>query len=52
MLLYPGAFVVERPVSEAGGVLSEQRRVLAGESWSQGQVLLAWDEVKIGRAHV
>lgn len=38
VLLYPGAFVVERPVSEAGGVLSEQRRVLAGESWSQGQV--------------
>jgi hypothetical protein len=31
-------------------VLSEQRRVLAGESWSQGQVLLAWDEVRRGAA--
>eukprot|EP01031_Cornospumella_fuschlensis_P037937 gene37939-46090_t len=31
-------------------VLSDQRRVLAGESWSQGQVLLAWDEVKRGAA--
>ena len=50
VLLYPGAFVVERPVSESGGVLSEQRRVLAGESWSQGQVLLAWDEVRRGAA--
>ncbi|MFG6415655.1 zinc-dependent peptidase [Roseateles sp. DC23W] len=50
ILLYPGAFVVERPVTESGGVLSDQRRVLAGESWSQGQVLLAWDEVKRGAA--
>jgi len=48
VLVYPSAFVVDRPVAEAGGVLSEQRRVLAGESWSQGQVLLAWDEVLRG----
>jgi Mlc titration factor MtfA (ptsG expression regulator) len=50
VLVYPGAFVVDRPVTESGGVLSDQRRVLAGESWSQGQVLLAWDEVKRGAA--
>lgn len=50
VLVYPSAFVVDRPVTEAGGVLSEQRRVLAGESWSQGQVLLAWDEVLRGAA--
>ena len=49
VLLYPGAFIVDRPVTEAG-VQSDQRRVLAGESWSQGQVLLAWDEVKRGAA--
>jgi Mlc titration factor MtfA (ptsG expression regulator) len=46
VLVYPTAFIVDRPVTEAGGVLSDQRRVLAGESWSQGQVLLAWDEVQ------
>lgn len=49
VLLYPTAFIVDRPVNDAG-VLSEQRRALAGESWSQGQVLLAWDEVKRGAA--
>lgn len=48
VLLYPGAFVVQRPMTEPGGVQSDQRRVLAGESWSQGQVLLAWDEVLRG----
>ncbi|NCT82915.1 MAG: zinc-dependent peptidase [Comamonadaceae bacterium] len=50
VLVYPGAFIVDRPVTEAGGLRAEQRRVLAGESWSQGQVLLAWDEVKRGAA--
>jgi Mlc titration factor MtfA (ptsG expression regulator) len=49
VLVYPGAFIVDRPVTE-GGVQSDQRRVLAGESWSQGQVLLAWDEVRRGAA--
>ncbi|MFG6468548.1 zinc-dependent peptidase [Roseateles sp. BYS87W] len=48
VLVYPSAFVVDRPVTAAGGVQSEQRRALAGESWSQGQVLLAWDEVQRG----
>lgn len=49
VLLYPTAFIVDRPVND-GGVLSDQRRALAGESWSQGQVLLAWDEVQRGAA--
>jgi hypothetical protein len=50
VLVYPSSFVVERPVSEAG-IQHEQRRVLAGESWQQGQVILAWDEVLRGAAH-
>lgn len=50
ILLYPGAFVVDRPVSEPGGVLREQRRALAGESWVQGQVLLSWRDVQAGAA--
>lgn len=50
ILLYPGAFLVDRPVTEAGGVLREQRRALAGESWVQGQVLLSWRDVQAGAA--
>jgi Mlc titration factor MtfA (ptsG expression regulator) len=49
VLLYPGAFVVDRPALN-GQVQMEQRRVLAGESWVQGQVLLSWDEVRAGAA--
>ncbi|MEP6502467.1 MAG: M90 family metallopeptidase [Betaproteobacteria bacterium] len=48
ILVYPGAFVVDRLQREAGGVLREQRRALAGESWSQGQVILSWQDVLEG----
>lgn len=50
VLLYPGAFVVDRPFNAPGGVVQEQRRALAGESWSQGQVLLSWQDVLQGGA--
>jgi Mlc titration factor MtfA (ptsG expression regulator) len=49
VLVYPSAFIVDRPITQHG-VQHDERRVLAGESWSQGQVLLAWDEVKRGAA--
>jgi MtfA peptidase len=36
ILVYPGAFVVNRVQTDGVGVLQEQRQVLSGESWSQG----------------
>lgn len=50
VLMYPGAFLVDRVHTEAGGVLRDERQVLAGESWSQGQVVLSWDDVLAGAA--
>ena len=50
ILVYPGHFVVDRPHFDAAGMTREARRVLAGESWQQGQVLLAWDAVLEGAA--
>jgi Mlc titration factor MtfA (ptsG expression regulator) len=50
VLVYPGAFVVDRVASEAGGVIRDERRALAGESWQQGQVILSWDDVQRGAA--
>lgn len=49
VLVYPGAFVVDRPVTE-GGVVQDARRVLVGESWQQGQLILSWDDVLAGAA--
>ena len=49
VLVYPGAFVVDRAVHE-GGVVRDERRALAGESWQQGQLILSWDDVLAGAA--
>ncbi|CAD5370299.1 conserved hypothetical protein [Rubrivivax sp. A210] len=50
VLIYPGAFVVDRIGSDAAGLAQESRRVLAGESWQEGQVILSWDDVLAGAA--
>ena len=50
ILVYPGAFVVNRVHAGSAGVLQEQRQVLSGESWSQGQVILSWEDTLEGAA--
>ena len=50
VLIYPGAFVVERSRPGVAGLVHEERRTLAGESWQQGQVLLSWQDVLAGAA--
>ncbi|MDB5892499.1 MAG: hypothetical protein JWQ88_30 [Rhodoferax sp.] len=50
ILLYPNAFIVNRVATGGGGVLRDERQVLAGESWSQGQVVLSWEDVLEGAA--
>ncbi len=50
ILVYPGAFIVERLRAEPSGILQEQRQVLSGESWSQGQVVLSWEDTLQGAA--
>jgi MtfA peptidase len=50
VLIYPGAFVVERSTGDGAGLVHDERRALAGESWQQGQVLLSWSDVLDGAA--
>lgn len=50
VLVYPGAFLVERVRAEPSGVLQEQRHALSGESWARGQVVLSWESVVEGAA--
>lgn len=50
VLVYPEAFVVDRVRAAPGGVVQDQRQLLAGESWQQGQVILSWADVRAGAA--
>lgn len=50
ILVYPGAFIVPHTQVAPGGVLQERRRVLSGESWQQGQVILSWQDTLEGAA--
>lgn len=50
ILMYPGPFVVNRSHTDGAGVQQEQRQALAGESWSQGQVILSWQDALEGAA--
>jgi Mlc titration factor MtfA (ptsG expression regulator) len=50
ILLYPGAFVVDRAQADGAGVMQERRHVLSGESWSRGQVILSWEDTLEGAA--
>lgn len=49
VLVYPGPFVVDRPQAD-GAVVQDARRVLVGESWQQGQLILSWPDVLAGAA--
>ncbi len=50
ILVYPGAFVVDRVDPVGGGVMRDQRRAMLGESWSAGQVVLSWADSRDGAA--
>lgn len=50
VLVYPGAFVVQRNEADGAGLAHESRRALSGESWQQGQVVLSWSDVLAGAA--
>lgn len=50
VLVYPEPFVVPQRRNLPGGVVSDVPQALAGESWSRGQVILAWSEVLAGAA--
>lgn len=44
--VYPAEFIVRHTVQDAAGVVSEKNGVLAGEAWSNGRVILSWNDVE------
>ena len=50
ILVYPSSFVVKREHTDGAGIKHADRQVLAGESWSNGQVVLSWYDTLQGAA--
>jgi len=48
ILVYPRAFVTEQQRKNVDGVQHTQKRVLAGESWEFGKVVLSWQDTLDG----
>lgn len=51
ILVYPGAFLVPRREVDAGGVVTDSKHTLLGESWEDGRVVLSWDDVLQASRH-
>lgn len=45
ILLYPEAFIVRHAHVDRAGVVDDSARVLVGESWSTGRVVLSWADM-------
>jgi len=50
VLVYPGPFVVHHQRPNGIGLVQDESRVLSGESWAHGQVVLSWPDVLEGAA--
>lgn len=52
LVIYPGAFRVEREETDPGsGIVAQRRDVLDGESWQRGPVVLAWEQIEQDLEH-
>ncbi|WJW76625.1 zinc-dependent peptidase [Thiohalobacter sp. IOR34] len=46
IVIYPGAFRVERQTADDAGLVHQEANILSGESWSRGPVILSWEDVE------
>jgi len=46
--VYPAAFITKHESHDAAGVLQNNPRILSGESWELGKVILSWKDSKEG----
>jgi len=46
--VYPSVFIAKREVANEYGLVAKTRTALLGESWQNGRIILAWDNVESG----
>ncbi len=50
ILVYPASFIVDQEHTDGIGVAHQARRLLSGQSWERGQVVLSWHDTLAGAA--
>lgn len=48
ILVYPNAFLVEQEEVDGAGLVSVQPKGMLGQSWSNGKIILSWEDVLQG----
>src|SRR5476651_744791 len=48
ILVYPAAFLANRPSVSADGIVNEAPQGLLGEAWSTGPVIISWADARDG----
>ncbi len=48
VIVYPDAFIVQHDEPDANGLIHEHQRVLSGEAWSRGPLILSWRDARPG----
>ncbi len=51
VIVYPDAFIVPLEGADDNGLIHEHQRVLAGEAWSHGPLILSWRDARPQRRH-
>ncbi|AQS38963.1 hypothetical protein Sps_03847 [Shewanella psychrophila] len=51
ILVYPSVFFVNNQEHRSGGVVSDRQRILSGESWQNGKVILSWQTAQADAAN-
>jgi len=46
IIVYPDAFRVSRNEMDEYGIVHQNERILSGESWSRGPVVLSWEDIQ------
>ena len=46
VIIYPGAFRVSRDETDENGFVHHNDRILSGEAWSRGPIIISWDDVE------
>lgn len=52
IIVYPHAYIARQTVQERRGIIAEGLQARLGESWTQGAVVLSWDDVLSGAADI